>query len=206
MRASRRVLWQRARVAFVVLVAWALVAWGAARWLVVRAELPRADAIAVLSGSAAYVERARHAAAAYHAGRAPRIILTNDGERGGWSSAEQRNPLFVERARAELIAAGVPADSIEIAPGLASGTHEEALLLRDYAAARGLRSIIFVTSGYHTRRAWWTLQRVFVGSSVELGLDAVAPTPAPYAWWLTPRGWRQVAGEYVKLVYYWTRY
>ncbi|MDT7605003.1 MAG: hypothetical protein QOF61_3000, partial [Acidobacteriota bacterium] len=31
-------------------------------------------------------------------------------------------------------------------------------------------------------------------------------SPAPYGWWLTARGWREVAGEYVKLVYYWTHY
>jgi uncharacterized SAM-binding protein YcdF (DUF218 family) len=202
-------VWKVARVAFVVLLAWSLLAWVAARWLIVSVELPQADAIVVLSGSAAYVERTQRAAAAYRAGRAPRIVLTDDGQRGGWSSAEQRNPLFVERAVEELRRNGVPAASIEVAPGLALGTHEEALLLRGYAEARGLRSLIFVTSGYHSRRAWWTLRRVFAGRDIQLGVDAVAPgaqTPAPGSWWLTTRGWRQVAGEYVKLAYYQTHY
>jgi uncharacterized SAM-binding protein YcdF (DUF218 family) len=186
-----------------------LIAWGAARALVVTSELPRADAVAVLAGSAVYVERAGRAAQLYRAGRAPRVILTDDGQRGGWSSAEQRNPLFVERAAAELVRLGVPADRIEVVPGRALGTYNEAGLLRSYAESRGLRSVLFVTSAYHSRRAWWSLRKVFDGGAVEIGIDAVAPgaqTPPARSWWLTPRGWREVPGEYAKIVYYHAHY
>jgi uncharacterized SAM-binding protein YcdF (DUF218 family) len=198
-----------ARVVIVALVAWSLCAWVAARALVVAPDLRRADAVAVMAGSAAYVERTHRAAEIYRAGRAPRVLLTDDGERGGWSSAEQRNPPFVERAADELERQGVPAASIEFVPGLALGTYSEAQLLRHDAESGGLRSLIVVTSPYHSRRARWALQKAFAGSSVEIGVDAAAlgdESPAPYLWWLTPRGWREVAGEYAKLVYYHAHY
>ena len=203
---SLRVNWRRAwRVALVALVAWSLAAWGAARWLVVEAGLPQADAIVVLGGAAAYVERTREAARLFREGRAPIVALTDEGLRGGWSQSEQRNPFFHERAADELRRAGVPGERIELMPGFVTSTHDEAVKLRAYAASRGWRSLLVVTSGYHARRALWTFRRVFEGSNIAVGLEPAAPgegTPAAFLWWLKPRGWRQVAGEYVKLVYY----
>lgn len=198
-----------ATVTALALAAWALVAWWAARALVVSADLGRADALVVLAGSSTYVERTREAARLFGEGRAPRVILTDDGQQGGWSSAEQRNPRFVERAAEELRRGGVPAASVEVLPGTPSSTHEEAEALRRYAAARGLRSLLVVTSAYHSRRALWALTRAFEGSGVETGLHPVAPgaqTPRPATWWLHPAGWKMVAGEYPKLVYYRLRY
>jgi uncharacterized SAM-binding protein YcdF (DUF218 family) len=198
------------RTALALVVAWPLAAWGAAAWLAAGAGAARlgagsAGAIVVLAGSSTYVERTRMAAALYSEGRAPRVVLTNDGLLGGWSEAEQRNPRFVERAAGELMRAGVPAESIETIGREVSSTHEEAAALREYAEARGLRSLVVVTSAYHSRRALWTLQRAFDGSGVAVTLEAVAPgeqSPATWMWWLSPLGWKMVAGEYAKLVYY----
>ena len=198
-----------ARTLSVVLLVWCVVAWGAARLLIVRAELPRADALVVLSGSAAYVERTRWAAQLWAAGRAPRIVLTNDNLRGGWSSAEQRNPFFVERAAAELASAGVPPAQVEVLPEPVSGTHDEALLVRRYVEAHKLGSILLVTSAYHSRRTLRTLRGVFAGTDVKIGLDAPPPgaqTPPPATWWLHRAGWPAVGGEYAKLLYYYVRF
>jgi uncharacterized SAM-binding protein YcdF (DUF218 family) len=195
--------------AILFLILWPFLAWGAAHLLIVNAELERADAIIVLSGSSAYVERTRLAAQLFREERAPEIILTNDNEYGDWSNEHRRNLFFVERAREELQGAGVPAESIEVLPQAVSSTYEEAVLLRDYAAAHGLRSLLVVTSAYHSRRALLTLRRVFKESGIEVGVKAVAPgqqSPLPAVWWLRPRGWRLVAGEYLKLIYYRIKY
>lgn len=200
--------WRRAAlIALALLFGWEFAAWGAASWLIVREDLPgRADAIMVLSGSAAYAERAQHGALLYRAGRAPRIVLTNDGLRGGWSQSEQRNPFFVERAAAELRQAFVPGEAVEVLPGHVNSTYDEALALRTEAQRRGWKSLLVVTSGYHARRARWTFRRVFEESDgIAVGLDPAAPneqTPSPLFWWLQPEGWQMVAGEYVKLIYY----
>lgn len=198
---------RRVRLAALVLVALWPAAWAAAAALIVREELERADALVVLSGSAGYVERSRRAAELYREGRAPRVLLTDDGQRGPWSQERQTNPSFVERARDELVRAGVPADRIEVLPGLVSGTHDEALAARAYADRSGARSLLFVTSAYHTRRALWTMRRAFGGSGVRVGVEAAgAGSPSPWVWWLSPRGWRDVALEYPKLVYYYLEY
>jgi uncharacterized SAM-binding protein YcdF (DUF218 family) len=189
----------------VFIVAWEVVAWVAARALVVDADLSSADAIVVLSGSSAYVERTHKAAELYREGRAPLVWLTDDHTRGGWSSALQRNPYFVERATDELIKSGVPAERIRIVPGVASSTRDESLIVRDYASSQRVRSVLVVTSAYHSRRALRTLRQVFAGTGTTIGVHTVAATSNAW-WWLQPNGWRDVAGEYVKLSYYWFKY
>jgi uncharacterized SAM-binding protein YcdF (DUF218 family) len=211
MRSGRQLLkWRRALpAALVALAAWGVLARAAAEALVVSDELERADALVVLAGSTAYVERAGRAAELYRAGRAAAVVLTDDGQLGGWSRELERNPSFAERAAWELERGGVPRGAIVVLPGVVSSTHEEARAVGGHARARGLRSIMLVTSGYHTRRARWTFRRELEGDGVAVGVAAVEPggqTPTPGTWWLYPRGWRAVAGEYLKLVYYRLRY
>jgi uncharacterized SAM-binding protein YcdF (DUF218 family) len=189
--------------------AWPLLAWIAAKGLIVKAELSQADAIAVLAGSSTYRERTHCAAQLFHEGRAARIALTNDNQRSGWSAAEQRNPLFVERAVDELKQQGVPIERIEIVPGAVTTTYDEAVHLRQYALERNLRSILVVTSAYQSRRALWTLRRVFLLSDVVIGVDSAEPgeqSPGPATWWLHRLGWKLVPGEYVKIIYYRWKY
>jgi uncharacterized SAM-binding protein YcdF (DUF218 family) len=203
------ILWRRGRVVLLLLVVWSILAWGAARALVVRSELPHADALVVLAGSATYVERTHRAAQLFAAGVAAKIVLTNDNLPSGWSALEERNPLFVERAAEELRRQGVPAEKIEIVPGIVSSTYDEIMRVREYSVKHGLRSILVVTSAYHSRRAWWTLRHVFRGSDVAIGLETAAPgeqSPRPATWWWHRVGWQMVPLEYVKIVYYWLRY
>jgi uncharacterized SAM-binding protein YcdF (DUF218 family) len=191
-----------------LLVAWAILAWLGARALIVNAPLPSADAIVVFSGSSAYLERTQKAAQLYGQGRAPLVLLTNDHTRGGWSNALQRNPYFVERATEELIKGGVPANNIRIIPGLATSTHDEALLLKDYALTQSLRSVLVVTSAYHSRRALRSVRQLFNGTGVTVGLEpaGVGSATSSALWWLQFEGWRTVGAEYVKLAYYWIKY
>lgn len=196
-------------LAVLLLLAWPLAAWAAASYLAVVPRGGSAEAVVVLAGSSVYAERARLAAEIFVEGRAPRVVLTNDGQRGGWSREEERNPLFVELAAAELRARGVPAERVEVVPGTVSGTYHEAVRVREYSEAKGLRSILVVTSAYQVRRARWTFERVFGGSGVAVSFEAVPPgdeTPRPLTWWLHAQGWSVVAGEYVKMVYYFVRH
>lgn len=201
--------WRALVIAVAALTGWMLLAWLAAQALIVRAELAEADALVVLAGSGTYLERAQRAAQLFNEGRAPRILLTNDGLRSGWSAAEERNPLFAERAAAELRRRGVPGERIEIIAPVVASTFDEAVLLREQATARGWRSLIVVTSAYHSRRARWTLRCVFHDSGIAIGLAPAAPgqqAPAPAAWWLSALGWEMVPGEYAKMVYYLVQY
>ena len=188
-----------------MVVGW-LLAWGAARLLVVRAPLEHADAILVLSGSSRLAERNHLAAKLFREGRAPRVILTNDHVQLGWDSEEQRNPFSYESARRILQTDGVPAERIEVLMQPTKGTYGELELVRGYASQQQLRSLLVVTSAYHSRRTLWTASNLFKGTGVVLGLELASPVPSPWIWWLLPDGWRMVPGEYLKMLYYWPRF
>lgn len=188
---------------------WLFVAPLLAGHLIVEKKLASADAILVLGGSSVYVERAHKAAELYKKGIAPKILLTDDGGRGGWSPSEQKNPRFADLARRALIEQGVAAEDIEILEPAVGGTIDEAELLRQNSSQKKLGSVVLVTSAYHTRRALWTFEKVLAGSGVAIGIEAVPPgiqTPPPLYWWLSELGWRLVAGEYVKAAYYRANY
>lgn len=197
-------------LSFVVLAAgWVVIAPSLATWLIVEKPLTNADAIIVLSGSAVYKERTRKAAELYKLGVAPRVFITNDGQRAGWSQSERTNPPYVELEQRELIANGVFPDAITVLPGEVSGTDQEAEALASEIEVRPIKSLLIVTSAFHTRRALRTFDKILAGKGVEIGIEH-APlgeqTPNAAYWWLTPRGWQMVAGEYVKSAVYWVFY
>ena len=192
---------------FIALAAWIALSYISARYLAVEKPLQNADAIFVLSGSEDYVERTHEAAKLFKAKVAPKIFLSNDGLQGGWYQEERRNPYFVEHARWELIGLGVPAEAIETLPTIVSGTVDEANLLVKVAAERNLKSLLLVTSAYHTRRTLWTFQTVVSKSNLLLEIGIKSPSNekmilSPLGWWLSVKGWQTIGGEYVKLVYY----
>ncbi len=174
--------------------------------LVVERKLAKADVIMVLSGSAAYKQRTRKAAELYIAGVAPQVLITDDGERAGWSTIDQRNPPFVELERRELIANGVLPDAIKILPGKVTGTDMEAKALAKDMEEQPIMSVVVVTSPYHTRRALWTFEKFLDGKGVVIGMEQALHDdhyPKPATWWMTKTGWQLVGGEYVKSVAYW---
>lgn len=206
MTARRRTL---VKILVVCILIWPFAAWVAARFLIIDAPLAKADAIVVLGGSANYKERAREAARLLREGRAPIILLTNDNQRGPWSSAEQRNPYFYERSLEEIHNAGAPDKSVDVLMNQVNTTYEEAELVKQYALDHGFRSVLIVTSAYHSRRALWTFSRVFRDTGIQVGLTPVPPgsdSPRPATWSLTRRGWRLVPTEYVKMIYYVLKY
>lgn len=180
-----------------------------ARLLIVRSEPLSADAMIMLSGSALQPERVGRAAALYRQGRAPYIIVTDDGTRGPWSSLHQSRPMMVERAQEALVLAGVAQDRIVQLPGVVHSTFDEAIALKRYLGRHRLQTVLIVTSAYHSRRALWVFRHVLEDSGTSIGIDPVLPgeqSPLPERWWLTRRGWRDVGGEYPKFAYYLLRY
>jgi len=191
-----------------LIVLWVL-SWVAARWLIVDNTLKSpADVIVVLSGSSAFRERTQLAAEIFRQGYASSIVLTNDGQQGGWSNEKGRNPFTFELAMDALVQSGVPANRIKVIRSVVTSTHDEASTIKDWTDTNRIRSIVVVTSAYHGRRAVWTFQRD-LGSSPAIQWAFVPPgkqTPRESLWWFYPKGWQTVALEYVKLVYYRLRY
>lgn len=194
-------------VAVISVAVWVIVAPFLADLLVTKLDIENPDAIVVLAGSAVYKERSALAAQLFLGRVAPRILLTDDGRSSGWSDSEKRNVKYVELAKRELVSAGVPEDRITIIEGDVAGTIDEARAVCASAEEMGLSKVLLVTSGYHSRRALRAFQATAAKESkpIEFGIAAVPPggdTPAPSIWWLSTNGWKYVAGEYVKALYY----
>ena len=209
---KKRGLFFKILIVFLVLFAvWIFAAPFLATALIIEKPMEKAEAIFVFGGSSVYKERTQKAAELFNGGVADKIFLTDDGTRGGWSRAEKRNPPFAELAKNELIKQGVPAEQIEILEPQVTGTIYEARILNDLVKSRNLDSVLLVTSAYHTRRAFWICDKVLRenNTKVDLGIVSSAPaiqTPPPQFWWLKPKGWEFVAGEYVKSLAYWVYY
>jgi uncharacterized SAM-binding protein YcdF (DUF218 family) len=156
-------------------IAWILLAWFAAEHLIVEQPIERAEAILILGGSAAYIERTQKAAQLFKDEIAPKIFLTNDGTKAGWSKKEQRNPPYVELAEQSLIGQGIPKKNIEILPTITKSTQDEANLLVKTAKERNLKSILLVTSPYHTRRTLWTFEKTMQYNDVPIKIGIESP-------------------------------
>ena len=177
--------------------------------LIVRAEPLVADAMIVLSGSAVQVERISWAVSLMKQGQARQVIVTNDGVRSPWSRERQSRPMMVERTRQELISGGVLESQVVQLPGRVRSTYDEAVALKAYIGEHPLRTVLIVTSAYHSRRALWVFRHVLRDTRTIVGIDPVPAgnqSPAPDTWWVTRRGWRQVGAEYPKFAYYLVRY
>ncbi len=183
-------------VILTLFLVWIVVAPFLANYLIVEKPMPKADAILVLAGSSAFLERTQRAAELFKKGVAPKIYLTDDGEKAGWSQKEKRNPPFVDLARSELIAQGVPEHAIQNIKPEASGTFYEAKAMHETIRSG---SVLIITSAYHSRRALWVFQKEFAKNNIqiEVGIEpalAGEQTPSPFFWWLSPHGWNLVGG------------
>lgn len=163
--------------------------------LTVNLPLRNAEAIVVLAGN--YQERCTTAAALYKDGYAPRIILTDDNVRRGWSHLHQRNLYSIERSEDMLIGLGIPRESIVRLPFFKSGTVYDALAVRRYLKNSNLHRIILVTSDYHTRRTLWIFRKVLDGMRIEIGVS-----PAQGA----DLGTLEIVRELFKYCFYFVRY
>ncbi len=138
--------------------------------------MERADAILVLSDDNFYGDRATRATQLYRQGMAPIVVASGRRLRPYAGIAELMEHDLVER--------GVPKDKILRVAQDADNTKDEAQVLAQLAVQRKWRSVIVVTSNYHTRRARYIFTRVFpTGITVRV---ASAPDGDfdPQRWWL----------------------
>ncbi|MDL5050769.1 YdcF family protein [Oscillatoria amoena NRMC-F 0135] len=160
-----------------------------------------ADALYVLGGD--YLVRIPFAASLYKLGYAQFVILPREPEQ--FYNQEH----FTDASIRILKEQGVAEENIEEyqwQSGVTS-TASEMEALRNYLAGRpDLRSIIIVTSGYHSGRALYTARRRLPsGLSIQVaGVDG--QTWNSGNWWLDPAAKAAVLEEFRKYLYYVPRY
>lgn len=86
-----------------------------------------------------------------------------------------------------------------------TSTWEDAEQIRLLAEERGARSLLIVTSPYHSRRALCVIRRHMAGLDVGVAYAPAAPIERGPPW-LSPKSWLQVGRELAAVGYYWLRY
>jgi len=120
---------------------------------VVEDTLDRSDAIVVLSDDNFYADRATRASQVYRQGLGPIVVASGRRLRPYAGIAELMEHDLIER--------GVPKDKILRVAHDADNTREEAKALAQVAKQKKWRSVIVVTSNYHTRRARYIFSHIF---------------------------------------------
>jgi uncharacterized SAM-binding protein YcdF (DUF218 family) len=177
------------------------------RYLVTEYPLERADAIAVLAGSVP--DRILEAIDIYKGRYAPIIILTKEEKPPGYDellSLGIKVPEGHDINQMIAVRLGVPASSIIILDERTDSTYSEEQALYDFLRKRNLKSVILVTSKYHTTRATKLFNFITDGRIKLITRPSKYDTFDPKNWWKIRRDIKQVLFEYQKLAdYYFIR-
>jgi uncharacterized SAM-binding protein YcdF (DUF218 family) len=173
-------------------------------FLVVEHPLSKADAILCLSG--APVERGLASAELYKKGLAPKIIITRETQPDGYARLKSMGidyPEARDLLLKVLVGLGVPTSAIISDDKTATSTFVEAELVKMIIEKQKYRTIIIVTSPYHTKRAWLTFREVLKENKVRVIMHGSPYSGfSPEEWWKNRRYLKNVIIEYQKLVYY----
>jgi uncharacterized SAM-binding protein YcdF (DUF218 family) len=159
---------------------------------IVEDPLEHSGAIIVLSDDNFYADRATRAAELYRQGMAPVVVASGRRLRPFAGIAE----LMVR----DLSERGVPKDKIEAFAQDADNTREEAQALAQLVARKKWRSIIVVTSNYHTRRTRYIFRRVFPSAIQVRVASARDGDFDPQNWWQHRKSIKQLTKEMAGLV------
>jgi uncharacterized SAM-binding protein YcdF (DUF218 family) len=153
--------------------------------------LPEADAVVVLGGGirggppdwpdpdlGRASDRVWHAARIYHAGKAPRVIVS--GGSMPWAGDRRSEADAMLRFLADL---GVPPAAI-LLEGRSRNTRENALYTGEILGAEGFDRVLLVTSALHMPRALATFRAVGIDAVPAATDFEVMPEPAHLIRWL----------------------
>jgi len=164
----------------------------------------KADLILVLNGRD--TERSLAAVDLYKQGYANLIVMARLAKQPGSDEFTKRvgdhfdgRPFF-QRA---VEAMGVPKTSFVVIENGVASTYEEALATKEFLKQNGYKSILLVTSKWHSKRAYLTFRSALKSDGIKIIIQ-----PSKYdayrsdAWWKTETDAKLVFGEYIRLIYY----
>jgi len=134
-----------------------------------------ADAIVVLGDDNFYADRATHAAELYRQGVASLVVASGRRLRPDAGISELMEHDLVER--------GVPKEKILRFTHDADSTTEEARAVAKLAADHHWKSLVIVTSNYHTRRTRYIFEKVFPSGTTISVASARDGDFDPERWW-----------------------
>ncbi|GAB4484436.1 MAG: hypothetical protein OHK006_08740 [Thermodesulfovibrionales bacterium] len=164
----------------------------AGKYLVKKDALKPADAIVVLAGE--QTERTEYGVRLFREGwaRKDRIIMA-----GGplvwkytWAGLMKEHAMNL----------GVPGRNI-LTEEFSRSTEEDALYTKELLKAHGFRSIILVTSPYHSKRASLIFRRVMGSEITVINAPVEGGWFSLKEWWARPRDRSMVLNEYSKFLW-----
>ena len=112
---------------------------------------------------------------------------------------------MAEAARYVAFTKGIPYERQLLLPS--TSTWEDAEQIRDAAEREKLRSMLVVTSWYHSRRAVCVIRHQLAGLDVSINYaPATSVLPTSAHWWKRPLGWWRNSREVLAFAYYGVRY
>lgn len=143
--------------------------------LIVEDPLEKSDAIIILSDDNFYADRATRAAELFRQGLAPVVVASGIKLRPYAGISELMTHDLVER--------GVPKDRIIPFPQDADNTKDEAQALLKFVQGKNWKTVMVVTSNYHTRRARYIFGRIF-GTGITVRMASARDGDFdPSNWW-----------------------
>jgi len=164
----------------------------AAESWIIEDSFDKADALIVLGDDNFYADRATRGAELFREGKAPVIVASGRRLRPGAGIAELMEHDLVER--------GVPRDKIVRFAHDADSTLEEAQAVARLTTERKWRSVIVVTSNFHTRRARYIFRRVFPRGMEVRVASARDGDFDPGRWWEKRKSIKELTREFAGMV------
>ncbi len=162
----------------------------AGHWLVANDKLEKCDAAIVLSGEDEDGARTRTAVMLYKDGWVKRVVLSGARRLFGYYESDFSLPL--------TLSLGIPRSDTMVIRHTSRSTMEEAAVTVPIMERAGIRSIIIVTSNYHTGRARQVFLRACRGRMRVLAYPATSAWFQPDSWWQSREGVKIFFYETVK--------
>jgi uncharacterized SAM-binding protein YcdF (DUF218 family) len=101
---------------------------------------------------------------------------------------------------------GVPLYAIETSAQEVTNTWDEAQEVSNLVEQKGYKSVLLVTSKYHSRRAYLIFKDALKGKATVVSVPSSYDSSDPESWWKRDEDAKKVIMEYQKLlVYYWRK-
>jgi uncharacterized SAM-binding protein YcdF (DUF218 family) len=218
-QARKKEQMRRAKLIFLIIVAIAILQLIASHQAILKAlgeglifQQPtpqQADVIVILANWEDTIIRARAGADLYRGGVAKMIFVPRMEQMAGLEEIKRLGiniPDNRDLVITILQGLGVPLDAIETSAQEVTNTWEEAQEARSLVEQKGYKSVILVTSKYHSRRAYLIFRDALRGKATVISVPSTYDSPDPESWWKRDEDAKKVLMEYQKLlVYYWRK-
>jgi uncharacterized SAM-binding protein YcdF (DUF218 family) len=178
------------------------------RFLIYKKSVPVAGKVAIIPLMGSLPDRSLQAAELYHAVPEAQVVFVSPIEPNKVFLDSLGLPVSHSAAvfRMALLRMGVPGSDIAYLRGPANSTQDEAdLMARALKRDGEVRSVVLVTSSYHSRRAYWIFRDRFKKAGLDITIN-VSPSRYtdfnPVMWWRRKNDASVVVTEWLKIIYY----